>query len=130
MYIRDIMTESVHTIGEDAVAEQAYQRMKELNIHHLVVVRGETVVGVVSERDLGGKQGNAMSANHTVGDFESQDILTVHPDATIQEAASLLKGYNIGCLPVLEEDHLVGIVTISDLLSLVATGVLDSATSA
>ena len=127
MQLKDIMTSPVYTITEDVVAEQAWHRMQANEVRHLVVVRGKDVVGLISERDLGGKGGHSMCEGKTVKDFVTRDILTAEPETSIQEVASLLRGYNIGCLPVLENDELVGIVTISDLLTLVASGVMETA---
>lgn len=120
MELRQIMTNGVLTVAEDALAEAAWHRMNLEQVHHLVVVRGKDVVGLISERDLGGPHGDRVCAGREVKDLMIRDIITASPDTTVQEAATMLRGYSIGCLPVLEGDQLVGIVTVSDLLSLVA----------
>ena len=126
MQIREIMSEDVMTVMDDVIAEDAFHRMRVNNIHHLMVVHDNDVVGVLSERDLGGKKGFDLCQGKVVGDFVSKDIVTASPDDSIQDAATLLQGYNIGCLPVVENGKLVGIVTISDVLRLVSQGVLTS----
>lgn len=126
MQIQDIMTDYVQSVNDTMVAEQAYTKMKELEIHHLIVTRDDGSVGVVSERDLGGKHGASVRQGKTVGELSSWDIISVSPEDTIQDAATLLQGYTIGCLPVVEDSEVVGIVTISDLLSLIAQGVLET----
>lgn len=120
MELRKIMTDGVLTVAEDVLAEAAWHRMNLEQVHHLLVVRGKEVVGLVSERDLGGPHGDTVCAGREVKDLMIRDIITASPDTTVQEAAAMLRGYSIGCLPILEGDHLVGIVTVSDLLALVA----------
>ena len=123
MQLKDIMTKSVLTVTEELIAEDAYQLMIKESIHHLIVVNDTDIVGVLSERDLGGPQGQETSRGKTVGDLAVKDIITAAPTDTIQYAALYLRGYNIGCLPVVDDGYLVGIVTISDILTLVGQGV-------
>jgi acetoin utilization protein AcuB len=47
-------------------------------------------------------------------------VATAAPDTTVREAANLLRGRHIGCLPIVEDGRLVGIVTVADLLDLLA----------
>jgi acetoin utilization protein AcuB len=90
----------------------------------LVVKRGSEIIGIISERDLGGPNGSTVCEGHTVGDLMVRDIVTASPEMTVKLAANLLKGYGIGCLPIINNGELVGIVTISDLLDLLASGLI------
>ncbi|MEZ4576386.1 MAG: CBS domain-containing protein [Vampirovibrionales bacterium] len=126
MIIQEIMTTDLEIVGEQLVAEQAYDTMKQAGIHHLIVMRADKSVGVVSERDLGGPKGQSVRAGKTVGELTSFDVITVKPSDSIRDAATLLQGYNIGSLLVEDENEVVGIITISDLLSLVAEGLLET----
>lgn len=122
MRLGDIMTQKVETIPAEAPAEQAWDRMKTARIRHLVAVRGSTVVGVLSERDLGGARGAEVRRNRRVGNLMSAHVATLPPDATIRQAANLLRGRIIGCIPVVQDGKTVGIVTITDLLDLLGRG--------
>jgi acetoin utilization protein AcuB len=116
MRIRDIMTTDVETIRPEASADLAWQRMQRSAIHHLVVVdRGETV-GVLSDRDLGGARGASLRRERTVADLMSAQVVAAEPDTTLRRAANIMRGRSLGCLPVLDEGKLRGIVTVSDLL--------------
>ncbi len=79
------------------------------------------MVGVLSDRDIGAL--GSMRQVETVEDVMSQPALTSSPDTTLREAANLLRGRTIGCLPVVENGRTVGIVTTTDLLELIGAGV-------
>jgi acetoin utilization protein AcuB len=129
MRIRDVMTSPVQTISPDADAGAARTRMRNRDIHHLVVVRNGFPCGVLSARDLGGRGGVAMPRVATVEELMTPIAVTVPSDTTVRTAASLMRGRSIGCLPVVDADQLVGIVTISDLLGLLTAGLGVSTTA-
>jgi acetoin utilization protein AcuB len=95
--------------------------MKTGGVHHLLVEKDREIVGVVSERDLGGTKLAARAG--VVADVMTENVVTASPEATIRQAANLLRGRSIGCLPVVEEGRAVGIVTTTDLLELIGRGV-------
>lgn len=124
MRIQDVMSEGVRTVEPGATAGSARSQMEARRSHHLVVVEGAKVVGVLSQRDLGGRNAAALLRDKRVGDLMTPDPVTVAPTDTVRRAANLLRGRSIGCLPVVDgRDRLVGIVTISDLLDLIGRGV-------
>jgi ribosome-associated translation inhibitor RaiA len=95
-----------------------------------VVVEGKRVVGVLSERDLGGRAGADVRKSRRVQDLMTPHVVTVEPESTLGQAAELMRKQLIGCLPVLEGDRLVGIVTATDVfdaLSSAATGTMSRA---
>jgi acetoin utilization protein AcuB len=118
MKVSDIMTDLVVTVPPSASAEIARSLMKSAKIHHLPVMEGKKLVGVLSERDLG-RPGEAADRDLTVGELMTTDCVYTDPQTPVRRAANLLRGHNIGSLPVLDGDRLVGIVTVSDLLELV-----------
>lgn len=120
--LADIMTTKVETISEDCSAEEAWYFLRSRKIHHLVVQRGKRVVGVVSERDLGGPRGKSVREGRSIGELMSATVITADPRAPVRSAANLLRGRSIGCLPVMKGEALVGIVTLTDLLSLLGRG--------
>lgn len=110
MRVEEVMTRGVETVAATEPAERALARMRTGGIHHLVVMRARELVGVVSKRDVGSVKGRA------VGDVMARHVVAATSDMTIRKAASLLRGRNIGCLPVVDDGKLVGIVTSTDLL--------------
>jgi acetoin utilization protein AcuB len=122
MRVVEIMKKKVETVAPEASSEEAWNRMQMRKVHHLVVARGSEVIGVVSDRDLGGMRGATYRVGRDVADVMTPSVVTARPDTTLREAANLLRGRTIGCLPVLEKEKLVGIVTTSDLLVLLGKG--------
>ncbi len=122
MRLADIMVRTVETVSPDTPAEQAYTVMRQHDCHHLVVVRDSAVVGVVSDRDFGSHRGGGVRAGHTVGELMSSRVTTAAPTTTTRQAANLMRGRSIGCLPVMDHDKLVGIITVSDLLEALGGG--------
>jgi acetoin utilization protein AcuB len=126
MRVQDVMTRRVETIDDQASAEIAYDSMKVKGIRHLVVKKGSELVGVLSQRDLGVAEQRDFREKYVVADLMSTHVVTVGPEASVKQAANLMRGRTIGCLPVVKEgprNRLVGIVTVSDLLELLGRGI-------
>lgn len=118
MRLQQIMKTPVETIAPDALVAAARAQMRRERIHHLVVTKGREVVGVLSARDLGGAAPDA-----TVESLMRGEVATAAPSTTVREAANLLRGRGIGCLPIVQRGRPVGMVTITDLLELIGRGV-------
>ncbi|MGE0201885.1 MAG: CBS domain-containing protein [Candidatus Melainabacteria bacterium] len=123
MRLFDFMNTTVWTVTPDDDAETAWELMTQNDIHHLVVLDHQRVVGVITDTDLGGPNGEDLRAGCLVADLMTKNPLTVPAATTAREAANLLRGRAIGCLPVVEEDALVGIITLTDMLALIGRGV-------
>ncbi len=121
--MQDVMSTEVKTIAPSKPADDAWSMMEMNDIHHVVVVDGSDVVGVVSARDLGGKKGAAQRRGLTVADVMHAKPVTAGPEETIRQAANKLRGLGIGCLPIVEGRKVKGIVTITDCLELIGRGV-------
>jgi CBS domain-containing protein len=122
MRVQDVMTEGVKTIAPTANAENAWNMMRFNGIHHLVVTKGQRVVGVLSDRDAGGRRGASTRLNSLVADLMTSPAVTVEPTMTVRQAANVMRGRSIGCLVVAKSGRTIGIVTVSDLLELVGRG--------
>lgn len=115
------MTTSVRSIPPNLDTAAARHTMRSARVRHLVVIDEGRVIGVLSQRDLGGTRDESLPAG-TVQEVMRSHVVVAAPETTIREAANLLRGHNIGCLPVVEGKKLVGIVTTSDLLGLIGQG--------
>jgi acetoin utilization protein AcuB len=123
MRLGEIMQTGVKTAGPEEAAETAFQRMRLQKVRHLVVVdKSGGILGVLSDRDLGAGRGEALRRNRRVADLMTRRPITVAPDTSVRQAANLLRGHNIGCVPIVDAGRLVGIVTTSDLLVLIGRG--------
>jgi acetoin utilization protein AcuB len=121
--LADIMTRTVSSIEPDSTLEEAYEKMRGAGIHHLVVMKAGRVAGVLSERDVERARGTGYASGDdawTVEEVMSARVVVAAPETTAREAAVMLRGHAIGCLPVMDGKQLVGIVTTSDLLDLLA----------
>ena len=119
MRLRDIMSEAVETIAPDATVDEARELMRRQDVRHLVVVANGGIAGVLSANDLRRAAGNAA-----VRAAMSAPVVTATPLTSIRQAANLMRGNHVSCLPVVEgEAGLVGIVTVADLLDLIGKGV-------
>jgi len=107
------MSTCVRTVGPNDSVEMASTQMRLHKMHHLVVVDGGALVGILSARDLGTLP---LQEGTRVGDVMSPRPVIAAPTTTLRRTANLLRGRTIGCLPVVDDGRLVGIVTISDLL--------------
>jgi acetoin utilization protein AcuB len=117
------MTTPVETLPPETPAEVAWDRMRLLRIRHVVVVDTDgKVEGIVSERDLGGRHGSDLRRNLTIGQLMTATVVTAGPDTMVREAANLLRGRTIGCLPIVKWKCSIGMVTVSDLLELIGRG--------
>jgi acetoin utilization protein AcuB len=115
--VRDVMATSLVTVGPRETARRAYRLMRDHRFRHLPVVEDGRLVGVLSDRDLRPVLLSPTLARAQVGELMSENLTTVTPDALVEEAASLLVVKKIGCLPVVADGALVGIVTETDLLA-------------
>ena len=125
MRVRDIMHTTVRTIAPVETTSFAGELLRRYDIHYLVVTEGKkNVVGVIADRDL-----VSVDENTPVRDVMTHPPVTIGPDETPRKAAALMTGHGIGSLPVIEDGELAGIVTTSDLLSMIAKGRLHPGSS-
>ena len=122
MRAQDVMTEDVQTVSPGTAAEDAWALMKLKGIHHLVVTRGSTPVGVFSDRDAGGSRGRSLRAGRTVSELMTEPVVMVQRTTPVRRAANLMRGHSIGCLVVTEAGKVVGIITVADVLQLLGQG--------
>lgn len=122
MRVAEIMSTRVRTVGPADSAELAWDRMRLHRIHHLVVVHDTEILGVITDRDLGGRRGREVREGRSVRDLMTPAVTTASPETTIREAANVMRGHGAGCLPVVDHGRLVGIVTVWDLLELIGRG--------
>ena len=120
MLVADAMTRRPVTVPPDATVAAALSAMRRRRFRHLPVVAGGELVGVVAHGDLETSPGTPVEAAESLADRPLSDVMstepvTVWPDEPVEVAARLLVEHAIGCLPVVADDGLVGILTESDL---------------
>ena len=121
------MSEKIVTISGDDTLSTVEDIMTLGGVRHMPVVRGGALVGVVSQRDLlraslsnltefGSEQRRAFLQVVEISRVMSSPATTIDPDASPEEAALVMAEKKIGCLPVVEGDSLIGMLTETDLL--------------
>ncbi len=120
MLVRDIMTSPAVYIQPETSLELAYRVMRQRHIRHLLVVEGEQLVGVITDRDLR-LATSALAAwplppESRVADVMCREPLTADVSDPVEDAAFRMRERKIGCLPVMDNERLVGIITGVDLL--------------
>ncbi len=116
MKVKDVMTTRVITITQEQSKQQAARLLSQHRISGLPVVNDDNVVvGVVTEYDIIGKEGQ------TVRDIMTRGVISVTPDTDLEEASRILVHERIKRLLVLDQGRLVGIVSRADLVREVAT---------
>ena len=131
MKVRELMTTDVATIGRNDELTIGDDIMKMKRLRHLPVVEEGRIVGMLTQRDLfhaalsialnfGEKAQKEFLKTVVVKEVMTEEVLTIDPGADVKEAARLLIEHKIGCLPVVENGKLVGLVTETDLLRVIA----------
>ncbi|HEX7340492.1 MAG TPA: CBS domain-containing protein [Rhodanobacteraceae bacterium] len=112
---------AIYAIAPDAHVLDAIKRMAEKRVGALLVMRGDELVGIVSERDYARKvilQGRA-SADTPVEAIMATRVLSVTPDTSVEECMHLCTDSRVRHLPVLSGRKVVGVVSIGDLVKAV-----------
>ena len=130
-HVRDWMSTNVITVEPTAKLPEVHKLMKNKGIRRLPVVQDGKLVGLVTIGDVREAEPstattlsiweiNYLIAKLEVREFMSRDVLKIAADATIEEAAQKMLDYRISGLPVVDDnDKLVGIITESDIFSMV-----------
>jgi acetoin utilization protein AcuB len=132
--VADWMTERVLAVETFDSIGTARQLMAKHRINQLPVLENDTLVGIVTDRDIRDayptsmligrpKEIDAFAQSYTVEEVMTHDIFTVRPETPLATAVSLLRRHRIGSLPVVRNKQLVGIITRSDILDFVLSGV-------
>ncbi len=129
MYVKDNMVENPITIGPNASVSEAVDLMSENDLHRLPVVDDSgKLVGLVTESVITSNTPNNASTlsvfelNYLlnklkISDIMIKDVITIDKDALLEQAATVLRKNDIGCLPVVEDEKLIGIITHNDIFT-------------
>jgi len=116
--IQDVMTRGVEVVDPNATLMQVAEKMRQFNVGPLPVCDGDRLVGVVTDRDLV-VRGIAMGHDpHTskVSSVMTEDVELIHLEASLEEAADLMKEKQLRRLLVVDDhENLVGILSLGDL---------------
>ena len=130
MYVKDNMVSGPITIGPDQSVSEAIDLMSENGLHRLPVVdKNGKLAGLITEGVITSNTPNNSTSlsvfelkyllnKLTIKDIMIKDVITIGKDALLEEAATILRKNDIGCLPVVDEDNtLIGIITHNDIFT-------------
>ncbi|MGY3941858.1 CBS domain-containing protein [Aeromonas tecta] len=132
MLIKEIMTTRIATVSMDDRLNVIKEIFEQAHFRHLLVIEEEALVGVISDRDLlralspyldtdAEMNRDTETLNRRAHQIMSRQLVTISPELSLQEAASMMLARHVSCLPVLENGALVGIVSWTDLLRVMQT---------
>ncbi len=127
MKVKEVMVKEVATLDANDELSLANDIMRLGRIRHLPVVDGARLVGIVSERDLfrsslaqalgyGGENSRELMKTLHIKDIMVREIITISPELDLCQAVKMMVDKKIGCLPVVEHDRLVGLITETDIM--------------
>ena len=116
--IKNKSEQAIFTISPEATVLEAITIMAEKGIGALVVAEGEKVVGILSERDYTRKVTlmERSSYSTTVAEIMTAKVITVGLNNTVEECLQLMTDRHLRHLPVLDNEKLVGFISIGDLV--------------
>lgn len=128
MNVSDIMTERPATVRLHSTLREVLDLMEQLSCHHMPVLSSENhLIGIISDRDCR----LAMNSPYIMRErWQDQELVNhlfarmimspapvvIAPEATAEDAARLMLSRHISCLPVMRDETLVGIITVSDIM--------------
>jgi CBS domain-containing protein len=109
----------VYSVSPESTVFDAIRTMADKNVGALVVMSGDRVVGIISERDYTRKVAllGKSSKETRVQELLSAPIISAKPDTSVAECMRLMTQHRVRHLPVLEADKLLGVVSIGDLVN-------------
>jgi acetoin utilization protein AcuB len=127
--VRDYMISPVTAVPDSTSLLDAVLLMRRSGFRHLPVVDGERIVGIITDRDLNrlapsmlgkpsAQEYNELFENTPLSKVMIRNPITVTPDTRVLDAVAILHHKKLGCLPVVENGRLVGIITVTDMLGL------------
>jgi CBS domain-containing protein len=117
-HILQVKGNDVWSISPNASVFDALRLMADKDIGALLVMETDHLVGMISERDYARKvilQGKS-SKETRVGEIMTSKVISIHPDQTVQECMGLMNDHRIRHVPVVENEHVLGVVSIGDVL--------------
>lgn len=134
MLVEEAMTAHTRTVSPDQSLSDVRTIFEQENFRHLPVMGNDGLVGMITHTDLmrvtyGAHIADAdfevndlILESTTVEESMSKNLKTLEPGADLKEAARVMKTYKIGCVPVVDNGELLGLVTTTDVLSAYIAG--------
>ncbi|WP_070962509.1 CBS domain-containing protein [Vibrio sonorensis] len=126
--VEDMMTRNPHTLLRSHTLSDAKDTMEALDIRHIPIVDAERrLLGVVTQRDVLAAQesslqhlpeSQAFTLSTPLNEVMCSNVMNVAPKAGLKQSAIYMQKHKVGCLPVVDQGELVGIITDSDFVTI------------
>lgn len=120
MRVSDVMTEAAVTDRADETVAWAARRMWEQQTGSILLLEGERLLGILTERDVLKAVAEGRDLSTPVSEVMSRDLVTVDPSTSLRDCARIMADRWIRHLPVVENGRLVGVVSQRDLAGVLA----------
>ncbi len=123
MLVRDFMTSMIITAEFETPVVEAARLMAAEDIGSLMITRGDVLVGMVTRRDIIAAHllSEDIYMSLSVEDIMTSPVISISPDADLGQAISVMNQTNVRCLPVMEGDSVIGVVSVGDIVRVLAT---------
>jgi CBS domain-containing protein len=122
--INEFMTSDPITLRETDTIDDARKMMTEKHIRHIPITDDDDrLLGLVTQRDILAEtvpdhEANKANSNKKLSEIMIHDVSTIHETDSLRQAAIYLQSHKYGCLPVISDDRLTGIITDSDFIAI------------
>ncbi len=114
--VREVMSDNVITVDAEATVAEAATVMGGKRVGSALIMDGDRIAGIFTERDIVRALGEHFdAAGHTVSNWMTRNPATIGPDATTDEALSRMLAGGFRHLPVVDDDRVVGMLSMRDL---------------
>ncbi len=121
MTIADVMTKSVLSVDASMTINEAAKMMEDTKVGAVIVMENNVTVGIVTDRDFAVKvAAHAYQITLPVKQIMSSPLFSINSDESVRAAADLMHERGIRKLPVINDEKLVGIITATDIVNLLA----------
>lgn len=146
MKVSEIMNKNVITCGEETPVKEAAKKLIENDITGMPVVKGKEIIGIITEADIIMQRAKLHMPSYIellnsflyledpseveeelkkilatkAGELMTPEVITIHPDSSVSDLATLIEEEHINPIPVVKDDKLVGIVSRADIVRLLA----------
>jgi CBS domain-containing protein len=116
MNVADVMTTNVDSCSPNSTCKEVALKMKELDVGAVPICDNEKLVGIVTDRDIVIKGFvNNLSSDSMISELVTDNVVKGSKEMSVEEAVKLMSQHQIRRLPIVEDDKLVGIVSLGDL---------------
>jgi CBS domain-containing protein len=116
MNVADVMTTNVDSCSPESTCKEVAMKMKELDVGAVPICDNEKLVGIVTDRDIVIKGFvNNLSSDSMISELVTENVVKGSKEMSVEEAVRLMSQHQIRRLPIVEDDKLVGIVSLGDL---------------